>query len=159
VSSDAAPAQRLHRSFTARDLRRSTCHPLRHAVLNCIRQVADARAASPSAPVPEQTSSAALGATPSLDDAGPAATAKNGTNYLLTGLTMFVTHEPCVMCSMALLHSRVKEVVYLVPMSETGGKFFSSASPRWRCTGLTWCFGRLRRVRVHTEAGGRESSL
>ena len=46
---------------------------------------------------------------------------KNGTNYLLSDLTFFVTHEPCIMCSMALLHSRVKEVIYIYPMSETGG--------------------------------------
>lgn len=46
---------------------------------------------------------------------------KNGTNYLLTDLTFFITHEPCIMCSMALLHSRVKEVIYLYPMSQTGG--------------------------------------
>ena len=46
---------------------------------------------------------------------------RNGTNYLLTDLTFFITHEPCIMCSMALLHSRVKEVIYLYPMSETGG--------------------------------------
>ena len=46
---------------------------------------------------------------------------KNGTNYLLTDLTFFITHEPCIMCSMALLHSRVKEVIYLYPMSATGG--------------------------------------
>ena len=46
---------------------------------------------------------------------------KNGTNYLLTDLTFFITHEPCVMCSMALLHSRVKEVIYLYPMPKTGG--------------------------------------
>jgi len=46
---------------------------------------------------------------------------QNGTNYLLTNLTFFITHEPCIMCSMALLHSRVKEVIYLYPMSRTGG--------------------------------------
>ena len=46
---------------------------------------------------------------------------QNGTNYLLTDLTFFITHEPCIMCSMALLHSRVKEVIYLYPMSQTGG--------------------------------------
>jgi tRNA-specific adenosine deaminase 3 len=47
--------------------------------------------------------------------------ARNGTNYLLTSLTLFTTHEPCIMCSMALIHSRVKEVVYLYPMAKTGG--------------------------------------
>lgn len=47
--------------------------------------------------------------------------AKNGAQYLLTGLTLFITHEPCLMCTMALLHSRVKEVFYLVPMPRTGG--------------------------------------
>jgi tRNA-specific adenosine deaminase 3 len=34
---------------------------------------------------------------------------------------MFVTHEPCIMCAMALLHSRVKEVIYLQPSPGTGG--------------------------------------
>ncbi|KAG9315928.1 hypothetical protein JVU11DRAFT_3579 [Chiua virens] len=47
--------------------------------------------------------------------------AGNGAQYLLTGLTLFVTHEPCLMCAMALLHSRVKEVFYLIPMPYTGG--------------------------------------
>jgi tRNA-specific adenosine deaminase 3 len=56
--------------------------------------------------------------------------ALNGSNYLLTSLTLFVTHEPCIMCSMALLHSRVKEVIYLSPMPATGGCGGAACLPR-----------------------------
>ena len=91
----------LSRPFLAYDTRISTHHPLRHAALDIIRQVADARAQQPPAAQNEAT--------------------KNGAQYLLTGLTLFITHEPCLMCTMALLHSRVKAVFYLVPMPKTGG--------------------------------------
>ncbi|KAF8133626.1 hypothetical protein EV363DRAFT_1566046 [Boletus edulis] len=104
----------LSRPFFAYDTRTSANHPLRHAALDVIRQIADDRAAQPP---------------PSGDEA-----VKNGVQYLLTGLSLFITHEPCVMCTMALLHSRVKEVFYLVPMPRTGG-----------CGGLT-CIPSLKGV-------------
>ncbi|KAF9220983.1 hypothetical protein BS17DRAFT_786292 [Gyrodon lividus] len=93
----------LSQPFVAHDTRTSTRHPLRHAALNVIRKVADFRAQQ--AP------------TQAIQDEE----AKNGAQYLLTGLSLFITHEPCMMCTMALLHSRVKEVFYLVPMPQTGG--------------------------------------
>lgn len=123
-------ATQLFTPFLGHDTRTSTGHPLRHAALNTIRSVADFRASSssstapsPSPPPPEPSASASsprsFGApTPA---AGEAPASRNGAHYLLTSLALFTTHEPCIMCSMALLHSRVKEVFYLVPMAKTGG--------------------------------------
>ena len=95
----------ISRPFFGYDTRTSTNHPLRHAALDVIRQVADDRAAQ----------------RPALEGEAEPEGAKNGAQYLLTGLSLFITHEPCLMCTMALLHSRVKEVFYLVPMPKTGG--------------------------------------
>ncbi|KAL7420180.1 tRNA-specific adenosine deaminase subunit tad3 [Cryptotrichosporon argae] len=84
----------------AHDTRVSQAHPLRHAVLNCVANIARLRTVPPFA------------------DAVPA---RNGADYLLTSLTLFTTHEPCVMCCMALLHSRVSQVFYVHPSN--GGGF------------------------------------
>lgn len=45
----------------------------------------------------------------------------NGQDYLLNNLTLFTTHEPCVSCCMALVHSRVRAVCFIEPSPGAGG--------------------------------------
>jgi tRNA(adenine34) deaminase len=41
-------------------------------------------------------------------------------NYRFPGSTLYVTLEPCAMCSMALIHARVARVVYAATDPKTG---------------------------------------
>ena len=46
--------------------------------------------------------------------------AKNNKNYRLINTTLYVTLEPCVMCVGALIHARVKKLVYGAQEHKTG---------------------------------------
>ncbi|GAA6016511.1 hypothetical protein JCM10207_002822 [Rhodosporidiobolus poonsookiae] len=87
----------------ALDTRKSTGNVLAHAACNAIDAVAvldlhDAR--------------------PPLSRFNPEAA---DPPYLLNGLTLFISHEPCLLCAMSLLHSRVKQVYFVKRAPGAGG--------------------------------------
>lgn len=121
------PDQYLDSPLVSHDTRVSTGHPLRHTVMNLVRALADKVLMDTRAPPvvvdpdnnlviadTDKTTSISRG----VDTPSPL---QNGEGYQLTGRTLFITHEPCLMCTMALVHSRVKEVFYIFPMAQTGG--------------------------------------
>lgn len=89
----------------ALDQRLHLRNPLKHAAIEAISRVSVLRTLDRTSPT-----------TP------PDATAvSNGSDYLLTSLSLFTLYEPCVYCTMALLHSRVSEIYFLLPSPGRGG--------------------------------------
>lgn len=88
------------------DRRASKAHPLKHAVLELASAVAAnevvRRLDNPDAP----------------------------SQYLCTGLTVFLSHEPCTMCAMALLHARVERVFFA--RESARGAFATDYGIHWR---------------------------
>lgn len=99
----------------------SCCHdegeyPLHHAVMKCIDLVAHSQGGGAWAVCPDSTFHRAL---PDEE------TSTEDTPYLCTGYELYVSHEPCIMCSMALVHSRIHRVFYATsqPDGALGGKY------------------------------------
>lgn len=49
------------------------------------------------------------------------AAGQKGANYRLTGTTLYVTLEPCVMCAGAMVHARIGRLVYGATDPKAGG--------------------------------------
>lgn len=96
----------------ALDSRLHLRNPLKHAVITAISRISLLR---------------------SLDRT--TSTPGNGSDYLLTGLSLFTLHEPCVYCTMALVHSRVSEVYFLLPSPGRGGCCGTTLPEGMRCEG------------------------
>lgn len=65
------------------------------------------------------------------------AAAKKRGNYRLTGLTLFVTLEPCAMCAGAISHARIGRVVFGAEDPKGGAvvngpRFFEQPTCHWR---------------------------
>lgn len=76
---------------------RSPADPMRHSAMCCIEEIAE-----------NELKSRELHGD------------NNSNNYLCLNLDVYTTHEPCTMCAMALLHSRIGRLFFIAPSPATG---------------------------------------
>lgn len=105
-----------------------------HAIMRAIGMVARKRRASlhralPAENIHESDHDTDCPLTPLERDIYATSTVE-GDGYLCLDLELYITHEPCVMCSMALLHSRFSRVIFGQRMPRTGG--LTAVSPNKR---------------------------
>ncbi|KAI9674852.1 MAG: tRNA-specific adenosine deaminase subunit tad3 [Trizodia sp. TS-e1964] len=99
---------------------KTTPNALAHPALRAIALIAHKRLSAPHPPAtPPQSAFQDLPLTPLEAEYHSVPIAPGG--YLCVGLDMVLTHEPCVMCAMALLHARFGRVVFGRRMPRTGG--------------------------------------
>jgi tRNA-specific adenosine deaminase 3 len=100
-------------------------HPLDHAVMCCIEEVAASeRRQRPCTTDAAASAKRADGARPRLAEEdnprGQAEIESPATHHLCTDCDVYLTHEPCAMCAMAMVHSRVRRVLYALPAADGG---------------------------------------
>lgn len=77
------------------------CTPLEHSIISGVKLVAEEKK--------EKCDNAPIGEHRDADSI-----------YLCLNFDVYTTHEPCSMCSMALIHSRIKRCIFIQPMKKTG---------------------------------------
>ncbi|XP_040846483.1 probable inactive tRNA-specific adenosine deaminase-like protein 3 isoform X2 [Ochotona curzoniae] len=111
-------------------------NPLLHAVMVCIDLVAQGQGrgahdftAHPACSFSTAPATARAGSVRKLDVAEN--DDEDGLPYVCTGYDLYVTREPCVMCAMALVHSRIQRVFYGAPSPDgaLGTRFRVHARP------------------------------
>lgn len=109
-------AKEMHGKLTIQivTVNKGGCHPLDHSVMRAIDAIAQNEARQRK----------------------EGNTQERG--YLCTNTIVYTTHEPCVMCSMALVHSRIVRCTYLKPVSPGGG--MESSYYLGDLDGLNWKF-------------------
>uniref|UniRef100_A0A8C1RS35 Adenosine deaminase tRNA specific 3 n=1 Tax=Cyprinus carpio TaxID=7962 RepID=A0A8C1RS35_CYPCA len=89
-------------------------HPLHHAVMVCIDLMACGQGGG--AYNYEKYPVCRFSSSESFRNACYAK--ETGQPYICTGYDLYVTGEPCVMCAMALVHTRIKRVFYGAPSTD-----------------------------------------
>ncbi|KAJ2808808.1 tRNA-specific adenosine deaminase subunit tad3 [Coemansia guatemalensis] len=114
------------------DKTRKTGNPLRHAAMCCIAQVAESEvtrlALKEKSTLQKDNKGDLDGENVHLPlkrtheecDSEKAESSNDVANYLCEGLDVFSSKEPCVMCTMALVHSRIGRL-FFIDESESGG--------------------------------------
>jgi tRNA-specific adenosine deaminase 3 len=129
------------------DTRRSERNPIKHGVTNAIRDVAKLRSDRDRERLVLLSAKVAASNRDSLADpqvnrqaakvveeTSHGRVANSGQDYLLNNLILFTTHEPCLLCCMSLVHSRVRAIYFIQPSPGAGGCCGSGLKEELRCT-------------------------
>jgi tRNA-specific adenosine deaminase 3 len=97
-------------------------HPLMHPVVLCVGAVAAAQLAASPVDTTAEVAEATAADQPDTTDASAASSSGSDSRgqYLCTGYDVYLTHEPCCLCAMALVHSRARRVIYGAPNTDCG---------------------------------------
>eukprot|EP01105_Mastigella_eilhardi_P007261 TRINITY_DN18762_c0_g1_i1.p1 TRINITY_DN18762_c0_g1~~TRINITY_DN18762_c0_g1_i1.p1 ORF type:complete len:393 (+),score=91.92 TRINITY_DN18762_c0_g1_i1:2-1180(+) len=104
-------------------------HPLHHAAIACINEVARLQLASQPVNEGQGADQCELlhghkhGHVRGLDceDDSEEESEEDAGEYLCTGYDLYAVQEPCVMCAMAMVHSRIRRVFYVCADAVMGG--------------------------------------
>lgn len=113
---------------------RGAARPLLHATMVCIDLVAQGQGRGTYDLVPHPACSFAPATAPQSVRVGSVRKLDedaDGLPYVCTGYDLYITREPCAMCAMALVHSRVRRVFYGAPSPDgaLGTRFRMHARP------------------------------